>query len=109
MVQDLIEEGKATSFVDIEFPPTMQSIYNTDEQYPFEEEIVWKRAKDFLQAADRSMPPILSDSVKPTDVTEGKLGNGYFASALACLAEKPELIEKLLVTEEYAQDGLYKV
>ena len=47
--------------------------------------------------------------MKPSDVIEGKLGNGYFASALACLAERPSLIQKLFVTQEYQREGIYKV
>lgn len=55
------------------------------------------------------MPPVFSDTMHPTDVVEGKLGDGYFVSALACLAEKPELVHKLIETQEYSDDGLYKV
>ena len=90
------------NFVDIEFPPIMASIYNTDEQFPFDEEIVWKRAKDFLGGAKREHPAIFrQDKTEPSEVIEGKLGDGYFASALACLAEKPELLRKLFITQEY--------
>ena len=47
-IQDVMADAEIPNFIDIEFPPIMSSIYNTDEQYPFEDEIVWKRAKDFL-------------------------------------------------------------
>ena len=47
------------------------------------------------------MPPVLRDTVKPTDVVEGKLGDSYFVSALACLAERPDLLSKLFITKEY--------
>ena len=56
-----------------------------------------------------SQPPVFRDTLKASDVVEGKLGNGYFASALACLAEKPSLLHKLFITQEYQREGIYKV
>ena len=47
-IKDVMADAEIQNFIDIEFPPIMASIYNTDEQFPFEEEIVWKRAKDCL-------------------------------------------------------------
>ena len=47
------------------------------------------------------MPAVIRDTIRPTDVVEGKLGNGYFLSALACLAERPNLLDKLFITQEY--------
>ena len=55
------------------------------------------------------MPAVIRDTIQPTDVVEGKLGNGYFVSALACLAERPNLLDKLFITQEYQRDGIYKV
>jgi len=40
---------------------------------------------------------------------EGKLGNAWFTGALACLAEKPELLRKLFISQGYQHDGIYKV
>ena len=77
----------------------MASIYNPDENFPFDEEIIWKRAKEFLVPADKSKPEIFAnDDPKPADVMEGKLGDAWFIGALACLAEKPELLRKLFIT-----------
>ena len=87
----------------------MSSIYNPEEQFPFDEEIIWKRAKDFLMQANGQRPLVLSDTIEPKDLVTGKLGNAWFTSALACLVEKPALLKKLFITQDYQSDGIYKV
>lgn len=49
-----------------------------------------------------SRPEIFSRGpISPSDIVMGSLGDSWFASALACLAEKPNLIKKLFVTQSY--------
>ena len=57
-IQEVLQGNEIEHFIDIEFPPIMASIYNPNEQFPFDEEIVWKRAKDFLMPTDRHRPDI---------------------------------------------------
>ena len=105
----LTQEG-IDHFVDVEFPPIMASIYDPEnEQYPFDEEIIWKRVADFLNPTDRPTPAIYRDTILPTDVVEGKLGDGWLTSALACLVEHPHLLHKLFITQNYDHKGVYKV
>lgn len=103
-------DNEIENFIDIEFPPIMASIYDPEENFPFDSEIIWKRPKDFLQPEKgRHHIQIFNDTISPTDVVEGNLGDSWFASALACLAEKPALLQKLFISDNFSQHGVYKV
>ena len=84
------------------------AIYDPEEPYPFSEQVVWRRARDFL-ADDAGKPPKVFGSISPLDIREGQLGNGWFMSALSSIAEYPELVKKLFVTKNYNKDGVYRV
>lgn len=49
------------------------------------------------------------ETVEPNDVKPGVLGNEWFLSALAILAERPALIERLFITKEINEFGIYRV
>jgi len=54
-------------------------------------------------------PSIFYESIEPNDIREGALGNSWFTSALATLAERPALIERLFIIKEVSQYGIYKI
>lgn len=105
---EVLVDNDIDNFIDIEFPPTLKSIHDPDENYPFEDVIVWKRPKDFL-VPERGSLQIYSSQIKPSDVVVGKLGDAWFTGALACLAEKPSLVDKLFITKNPNEAGLYKI
>jgi hypothetical protein len=45
-------------------------------------------------------PSIFYDTIEPNDIRVGVLGNEWFLSSLATLAERPALIERLFLTKE---------
>lgn len=49
------------------------------------------------------------ETIEPNDVKPGVLGNEWFLSAVALLAERPALIERLFVTKELNTAGVYKL
>ncbi len=49
------------------------------------------------------------DTIEPTDIKPGVLGDEWFLSALAMLAERPALLERLFITKEYNKEGIYRV
>lgn len=54
-------------------------------------------------------PNVFYETIEPTDVKPGILGNEWFLSALAILAERPALIERLFITKGYNESGVYRV
>lgn len=110
------------SFVDDSFPPLVRSLYYTNESLSQSIEpslntitsrpsvVEWKRPREI------NCDPNLS-SVKwavfrtpmPSDISQGILGNCWLLSALAVLAEKPELVRRVMVTREICPQGAYQV
>ncbi|MFO0004464.1 MAG: C2 family cysteine protease, partial [bacterium] len=63
--------------------------------------IHWRRPEDFLKPnyeLGTLKHVVFQDSCEPSDIKPGILSNEWFLSALAILAERPELIERLFIT-----------
>lgn len=67
--------------------------------------IVWKRPKDFLKGEIE----VFSKKIEPDDIAQGELGDCWFMSSLSCLAEKPHLVSRLFITQQYNEEGMYRV
>lgn len=48
-------------------------------------------------------------SIEPSDILQGNLGDCWFLCAVSCLAENPSLVERLFLTKEYNEEGIYRV
>ncbi|CAI2386182.1 unnamed protein product [Moneuplotes crassus] len=100
-----------SKFIDISFAPIDASVHNLKEN-PFDVLVHWRRPEDFVWV-DYSQgllePSIFYESIEPNDIREGALGNSWFTSALATLAERPALIERLFIIKEVSQYGIYKI
>ena len=100
-----------SKFLDIEFIPVDASVHNQDEN-PFDVIVHWRRPEDFVWVDYQQgllEPSIFYESIEPNDIREGALGDSWFTSALATLAERPALIERLFITKEVSPFGIYKV
>lgn len=95
---DLLEQykGKVESWTDPDFPPTSKSWgISTDK-------VTWKRVKDVIKD-----PEFVSDNFTPSDILQGRLGNCYFLSAIAGIAEKPHRIKRLFPNTQLNDNGIY--
>ena len=54
-------------------------------------------------------PQVFDKTVDPSDILQGQLGDCWFLCAVACLAEMPSLIERLILTKEVNEEGVYRV
>lgn len=107
--KEMIKEMKKqniTNFIDPHFPPKDISIYNSLKiPYPYKKIVHWRRPKEFM----KTTPKVFSDDIDPNDIKQGFLGNCWFLCAVACLAERPALVKRLFITQEYNEAGFYKL
>jgi calpain-15 len=54
-------------------------------------------------------PRIFVDDIDPNDIKQGYLPDCWFLSSLSSLAERPDLVRRLIITQEYNKEGIYKV
>lgn len=106
--KEIIEKMKelgVANFIDPHFPPKNISLYNVvADQYPFDFVVQWRRPHEFMEN-----PQLFVDDIDPNDIKQGQLGDCWFLSALSSLAERPGMVRRLFITQEYNKEGIYKI
>uniref|UniRef100_A0AC35U2M2 Calpain catalytic domain-containing protein n=1 Tax=Rhabditophanes sp. KR3021 TaxID=114890 RepID=A0AC35U2M2_9BILA len=70
-------------------------------------DLVWLRPSDIYTIDGRQYRWSVLHDPKSSDIIQGHLGNCWFLSALAVIAERKELLEKIMITKVYQQNGVY--
>lgn len=52
---------------------------------------------------------VVRDGITPTDIYQGRLGDCYLLSSFSALAEYPEIIQRILISDQSNEKGLYTV
>ncbi|CAG7734073.1 unnamed protein product, partial [Allacma fusca] len=112
--QDIVAfcEKSGDLFVDDSFPPAPKSLYYHPKVSASNGDLVsrWLRPKDILtEQGSESVPWVVFRTPLPSDISQGVLGNCWLLSALAVIAERKELVEKILVTREICPVGAYLI
>lgn len=97
-------------FTDQEFPPNDRSLYVDPGNPPSKLQIVteWMRPNSIVKAIPTSRPCLFSGSVNSSDVCQGRLGDCWFLSAIAVLADVSRITE-VVITPEFNDEGIYTV
>jgi calpain-15 len=101
-IKEIEDEVRLTGekYFDLDFPPRDTSVFETNIDARFDVVVHWRRPEEFLHAnyeLGTLKCVVFQDSCEPSDIKPGILRNEWFLSALAILAERPELVERLFV------------
>ena len=98
--EDLLDQYSGTNkkWSDPDFKP-LQSSWGTSIS-----KVVWRRVDEIIPDCR-----FVENNYSPADILQGRLGNCYFLSAVAGLAEKPYRIKKLFKNYTINKNGIYMV
>uniref|UniRef100_F1KW88 Calpain-D n=1 Tax=Ascaris suum TaxID=6253 RepID=F1KW88_ASCSU len=103
-------------FIDDSFPQCLKSIgdlsrNNEQRMKPKVKanELIWLRPQDmFTKDGHRYTWTVFRDP-KASDIEQGSLGNCWFLSSLAVIAERPDILEQIVLTKVYNPFGIYQI
>ncbi len=96
-------------FEDPNFKTDLSSLF--DDYMPRRPEIEswakfqWKRPSEIYGPSNYS----LFDKIDPNDIKQGLCGDCYFLSGLSSLAEAPDRIKRVFITDQVNEAGCYAV
>lgn len=99
---------KEEIFIDEDFPPQhdimLSNHWEISEKSSYWKDLIFvKASKIFRTDKLQVLPPKLL----PSNIQQGELGNSYLLSALAVLAEVPDLLSRLFIVKDPNPSGIY--
>ncbi|ORC84763.1 calpain-like cysteine peptidase [Trypanosoma theileri] len=86
---------KEIPYVDCDFRPCDDSIYNPDEDPYKLRPLPWRRPDGYIPSDQLAEIRLFRRTILPSQVIQGDLGDSYLISAMACLAESPKRVHDL--------------
>ena len=105
------KENNNQTFTDLKFPAAFKSLWgygesgNPNADRKFYKELIWCRPKKIFQTENYR----LFDDISPNDIIQGQLGNCYFLSSVAAIAEYQHRIKRLFLKDTKSSIGCYSV
>ncbi|KAK6637651.1 hypothetical protein RUM44_008073 [Polyplax serrata] len=96
-------------YIDECFPPAAKSLYYNPAETKDNHVVQWLRPHEIAIEEDCSLNWVVFRKPKPSDISQGVLGNCWLLSALAVLAERDDLVQKIMVTRDFCCEGAYQV
>ena len=87
---------KRVAFIDRDFLPTPAHIAPARLSNPYGRFATWRRCVDFFDGS----PQLYVDGIDALDIEQGLLGNCWFCSGLACMAEHPDIVSRAFVAPD---------
>ncbi|XP_052121494.1 calpain-D [Frankliniella occidentalis] len=96
-------------FVDDSFPPAPKSLYYNPAETKDNHVVQWLRPHEIVMEEDSKLKWTIFRTPLPSDISQGVLGNCWLLSALAVLAEREDLVKRVMMTREFCKQGAYQV
>ena len=98
-------------FVDKDFAATDESIIDPNDEIDDLMElgpVQWRRIREIPNLVDQNGElHIFQGYIEPSDIKQGSIGDCYFLSSLAALAERPERIRSMFLNDDANDYGVY--
>ena len=69
----------------------------------------WLRPSRIYTKEGRAFPWAVFRDPRPSDIEQGSLGDCWLLSAMALIAERPDILEQIVLTKHYSDIGVYQV
>ncbi|PSN35671.1 Calpain-D [Blattella germanica] len=110
-LKQILELCKANdkAYVDDSFPPTPKSLYYNPQTVKKSKVSKWLRPHEIKTGVDGGVDWTVFRTPLPSDISQGLLGNCWLLSSLAVLAEREDLLRKIITTRDVCKFGAYLV